>query len=292
MIICPNQNFAFVHIPKCAGTSVRSQILRCDPDYIEQARVGRHPALGTIDYGHIPLDQLRQYFPENYASVRDMDSFAVLRDPLARFGSALRQILWQYEKRPMTLIPYNELRETTLKMLDRVATEIDAPSAPYIFFMRQRRFVEDDGRLVTRYLIPLDLVPDFIGYLSRRTGTPMEAGARANQNVDLKVKGPVGKFAFGVNHVLRTTLPPGLHARIKDGALRLISTKRSAAEAAGILDMPEVQNFVAEYYVDDVRLYESVVAHRQEIRDGLVANRLARVRDHGMIDGLLAPCQT
>lgn len=282
MIICPTHSFVFVHIPKCAGTSVRVQVLRCDPDHIEQARVGRHPVLGTIDYGHIPLDQLRQYFPEHYASIRDMDSFAVLRDPLARFGSALRQVLWQYEKRPMTLIPYDDLRETTLRMLDRVAREIDMPSAPYIFFMRQGRFVEDEGRKITRYLIPLDLVPEFIGYLSRRTGIPMESGARANQNVDLRVKGPVGKIAFGVNHVLRTTLPPSLHAWIKGGALRLLSTNRSAAEAAGILDLPEVQDFVAEYYADDVRLYKSVVARRQEIREGLATDRLNHVRYHGV----------
>jgi hypothetical protein len=277
MIICPTHGFVFVHVPKCAGSSVRGQIEHCDPAHIAQARVGKHPVLGTIDYGHIPLDQLRVHFPEHYAAVRDLDAFAVVRDPLARFGSALRQVLWQYEKRPMTLIPPDELRDMTLRMLDNVAAEIDAPSHRFIFFMRQERFVFDEGRQLTRNLIPLDLVPDFIGYLSRRTGVSMETGARANQNVDLRVKGPVGKLAFGVNHVLRATLPRGLHAWIKDGALKVLSTKRSAAEATGILDLPELRDFVAAQYAGDIRLYESVMARHAEIRGGLASGLLDRV---------------
>jgi hypothetical protein len=277
MIICPTHGFVFVHIPKCAGSSVRGQMEHCDPAHVALARAGSHPVLGTIDYGHIPLDQLRLHFPEHYAAVRDLDAFAVIRDPLARFGSALRQVLWQYENRPMTLIPPDELREMTLRMLDRVAGEIDAPGHRFIFFMRQERFVFDEGRQITRNLIPLDLVPAFIGYLSRRTGVPMETGARANQNVDLRVKGPVGKLAFGVNHVLRATLPRGLHARIKDGALKVLSTKRSAAEAAGLLDLPELRDFVAEHYAGDIRLYEAVIARHAEIRDGLATNRLDHI---------------
>jgi hypothetical protein len=260
---------------------VRGQIQHCDPAHVSLARPGTHPVLGTIDYGHIPLDQLRQHFPEHYAAVRDLDAFAVVRDPLARFGSALRQVLWQYEQRPMTLIPAQELRETTLRMLDRVAAEIDAPSHPFIFFMRQERFVFDAGRQVTCNLIPLELVPEFIGYLSRRTGVPMQTGARANQNVDLRVKGPLGKLAFGVNHALRATLPRGLHARIKDGALRVLSTKRSAAEAAGVLDLPEVRDFVTAQYAGDIRLYDGVMARRDAIRDGLAGGQLGLVQGVG-----------
>jgi hypothetical protein len=289
MIICPTHGFVFVHIPKCAGSSVRGQIQYCDPAHISQARASSHPVLGTIDYGHIPLDQLRVHFPEHYAAVCDLDAFAVVRDPLARFGSALRQVLWQYENRPMTLIPPDELRETTLRMLDHVAAEINAPSHPFIFFMRQERFVYDEGRQLTRGLIPLDLVPEFIGYLSRRTGVPMETGARANQNVDLRVKGAVGKLAFGVNNVLRATLPRGLHSRIKDGALKVLSTKRSAAEAAGVLDLPEVRDFVAEHYVGDIALYESVMARHDEIRDGLLANRLDHVHGQNLLRAGTAP---
>lgn len=277
MIICPTQRFVFLHIPKCAGSSVRRQILGCDPDHIELGRVGRHEDLGRIDYGHIPLDLLRQHFPDYNTPVRNLDAFAILRDPYARFGSALRQVLWRYEKRHMTLIPPDELREMTLRMLDRVAVEIETPSHQLIFFIRQGRFVFDEGRQVAQHLIPLDLVPDFIAYLSRRTGTEMEPEARANQNVDLKVKGRLGALAFRANHLLWTMLPAGLHREIKTAALRVLSTDQSAAEAGGIQNLSEVRDFVTEYYAEDIRLYDTVMARRAEIAEGLAQNDLAQV---------------
>ncbi|MEJ6396208.1 hypothetical protein V8J82_23340 [Gymnodinialimonas sp. 2305UL16-5] len=274
MIICPGQGFVFVHIPKCAGSSIRRQILQVDPDHIELARSGTHPDLGQIDFGHIPLDQLRVHFPDHYAQIRALDSFAVVRDPLARFGSALRQVLWQYEQRPMTLIPPAELRETTLRILDQVAAEIDAPSAPFIFFMRQDRFILDGEDQVLRNLIPLDLVPDFIGYISRRTGVPMETEARANQNVDLRVKGGFGTLAYKVNDRLRSVLPVNVHTRLKDTALRVLATKKSAAEASGLLDMPELRAFVQDHYARDAAIYAAVSARKVALAQDLAQGHL------------------
>jgi hypothetical protein len=275
MIICPNQKFVFVHIPKCAGTSVRSQIVRCDADHISFGRVGRHDVLGTIDYGHIPLDHLRVHFPTEYAAVQQLDSFAIVRDPLARFGSALRQVIWQYEKRPMTLIPPQELREKTLNMLDQVAQEIDEPSHPFIFFARQSRFIFDGDARIVDHLIPLDMVPDFIGYLSRRTGTPMETGVRANQNVDLKVKGRLGQMAYRINGAMRKVLPRGLHDRIKDTALSVLSTKQSAAQASGLLDLAEVKDFVQTHYAQDVKIYHDVMQNRAELKHELTTDNMS-----------------
>lgn len=134
MIISPRHGFVFVHVPKCAGTSVRTQIATCDSAHVALAQTGMHPVLGHIDYGHIPLSQLREHFPTHYDYLERLDAFAVIRDPLSRFGSSLRQLLWQYEKTPMTMIPPNVLRERVLEVIGRVEDEIDAPSAPMIFF--------------------------------------------------------------------------------------------------------------------------------------------------------------
>ena len=198
MIISPKHQFVFVHIPKCAGTSVRTQLLKSDPGAIALGKLGNHPVLGAIDYGHIPLGQLGQHFPDHYRNLLDYTSFAVVRDPLERFGSALRQVLWQYEERPMTLIPVAELRAKTLEMLDRIAAEIDAPSAPFIFFARQESFIFDEGQQIVDHLIPLDLTGPFIAYMAERTGTPMDTGMRANQNVDLRYK-RLGGLAYQIN---------------------------------------------------------------------------------------------
>lgn len=265
MIISPLHRFVFVHVPKCAGTSVRTQIAACDPDHIAMALPGPHPELGRIDYGHVPLSQLRQHFPENYAYLRDLSSFAILRDPLSRFGSSLRQTLWRYEQKPMTLIEPEVLRARTLEIMDELAAEIDAPSARMIFFARQRDFVFDGTDRMVDHLVPIEDVGAFIAYLSQKTGTPMDADRRSNQNVDLRAKW-LGPLAFRVNGFLRERLPQGLHTRIKDAALGVLATRTSAAETSGVLDMPEVHEFVDTYYGEDLTLYRQAQTEAPQLR--------------------------
>ncbi|WP_265501161.1 sulfotransferase family 2 domain-containing protein [Paracoccus beibuensis] len=276
MIISPRHRFVFVHIPKCAGTSVRTQIVKCDPDHLSMGEVGRHPELGNIDFGHVPLPILRQHFPREYDYLERFTSYAVVRDPLERFGSSLRQMLWRYDQRPMTLIPAEELRQLTLKTLDEVADQLDNPSSKFIFFARQRDFIFDGDRRMVDHLIPMALVPDFIAHIGRITDTPMESDTRSNQNIELRFK-KIGGLAYRVNDMLRRTLPLDLHARIKDSALRLLSARKSAAEASGILDMPEVRTFVERHYDEDAQIYHQVMARSETLKAALQADNLLAV---------------
>lgn len=273
MIISPRHGFVFVHIPKCAGTSVRTQIVKCDPDHIAMAEVGTHPVLGSIDFGHVPLRMLRQHFPREYAFLERFTSYAVVRDPLERFGSSLRQMLWRYDQRPMTLIPPAELRDLTLKTLGELAGELDHPSSRFIFFARQRDFIWDEDRRIVDHLVPMSLVPDFIAHLGRITDTDLETGTRSNQNVELRFK-RIGGLAYRVNDLLRRSLPLDVHARIKDGALRLLSARKSAAEASGILEMEEVRAFVDTHYAEDARIHREVIARSEAIRAALQSDSL------------------
>lgn len=201
-------------------------------------------------------------------------SYALVRDPLERFGSSLRQMLWRYDQRPMTLIPASELRELTLKTLGDLAAELDHPSSKFIFFSRQRDFIYDEDRRMVDHLIPMSLVPDFIGHLGRITGTNLETGTRSNQNVELRFK-RIGGLAYRVNDMLRRNLPLDVHARIKNGALRLLSAKKSAAEASGILDMDEVRAFVETHYAEDARIHRDVTARTEAIRTALRTDALS-----------------
>jgi hypothetical protein len=273
MIISPRHGFVFVHIPKCAGTSVRTQIAACDPDHIALANPGNHPVLGRIDFGHVPLSLLREHFPEHYAYLERLPAFAVVRDPLTRFGSAFRQLLWQYERTPMTMIEPKVLRERILKSIDEVGAEIDAPSHKMIFFSRQSDFVFDDGRRLVDHLVPIENVGDFIAYLAVKTGAPMDPERRSNQNVDLRAKW-LGPAAFKVNDFLRRRLPQQWHARIKDAAVGLLATQKSAAETSGILDLPEVRDFVAETYKADFALYQIAQKEAPDLIAGFRSSRL------------------
>lgn len=258
MIISPQHHFALVHIPKCAGTSVRHQLRTTDEGHIFTGGPRRHDELGVIDYAHIPLATLRSYMPREYALLREYDSFALARDPLERFGSALRQLFWQYEKRPMTLIPVAEIRQTTLGLLDKIASEIDNPSSKFIFFARQSSFIFDQGKQVTDHVLPVSLVPQLLDYYSRRIGVVLDRDRYSNQNAKLRYK-KLGKIAYAMNSYVRSRLPPEMHARIKSMVLRLIAKPTNAAQASGVLDMPEIRAFVQDKYAGDIDIYARVM---------------------------------
>lgn len=229
-----------------------------------------HPALGPVDWGHVPLALLEEHFPDAWAALHAYDSFAVVRDPLSRAASALRQVFWQYDQRPMTLIPSGELKDLTQRTLEEVDAEMDRLAAGqlqllprrFIFFTPQCDFIELDGAQITRTLVPLSMVGDFLSYLARRTGAPLQANARANQNVDLRFK-RIGRVAYAVNDRLRRTLPTDLHMKIRDTALKLLARRRNAAESNGLLESSDLGDFVAKHYTRD-RAIVGAVSARQE----------------------------
>ncbi len=280
MIISPKHRFVFVHIPKCAGTSVRHQLRDCDPDHIFLGRPGDHPELGRIDYAHLTIAQLKAHFQQEYTALRDFDGFALVRDPLPRFGSALRQLLWQYEERPMTLIPPGELREMVLTRLEEIAEQIDEPSFKYVFFTRQCDYIFDGDEALVDHVIPTTLVPDLLDYFSKRTGVALDRERRSNQNVELRFKG-IGGLAYGANRLARRVLPLELHSRLKNLAIGLVAKKESAAQASGLLDLPEVRAFVDEHYARDQDLYRAVMAQEERLRKDLRSGQLSAALPEG-----------
>lgn len=261
MILCPTYGFAFVHVPKCAGSSVRRQIETCDLENTVFGRVGRHPVLGKIDYGHIPLSVLREHFTDAYAFLMGNDCYAVVRDPLARFGSAVRQTLWAYHKKPMTLYSKQELREETARIMDDVAKDIDALPYRLTFFQRQGDFIRDRDQTVVKNVYAIEHVDQLLEEIGARVGRRLDLRMRANQNVSLRYKS-IGGIAYRVNDLLFRYAPGGLHKTIKQAALPFLARKQDAAAESGLLDLPEVCAFVSEHYAADDEIYREALAAR------------------------------
>src|SRR5215469_2320355 len=93
MIIDDEHRVAFVHIPKCGGTSVRRQLAALDScrGFFYDRR--DHDALGRLDYCHIPLAFLAAHFRDAFDKVAAYSAFALVRDPHSRFVSATFQRL-------------------------------------------------------------------------------------------------------------------------------------------------------------------------------------------------------
>lgn len=97
MIISTTYELAFLHIPKCAGTSIRSMIASADPDRFQQWGwnwLPRHQRYG--DTAHMPLIDLA---PNLLDQVRRFRAITVVRDPLDRFYSSVEQHFSQHKYR-------------------------------------------------------------------------------------------------------------------------------------------------------------------------------------------------
>jgi hypothetical protein len=93
-IICDARRFAFIHIPKTAGTTISRQLksaLPHDPAFAEGWTA--HPELGNFYNDHRTLRQISLTAPDTLEKIRDFDAVAVCREPLSRFQSAIGQYL-------------------------------------------------------------------------------------------------------------------------------------------------------------------------------------------------------
>ena len=121
MIVSDRHKFAFIHIPKCAGTTVRNRITPYDDlGGAHHERVEDHPVLGPTDFVHLPLYTLRDHFPEEFDKVRRYWSFAVLRNPKSRFFSAVAQRVRMYRGNGVQLRQLSE---------EQIVEEIEAAMA-------------------------------------------------------------------------------------------------------------------------------------------------------------------
>lgn len=258
MIISDRHRLAFVHIPKCAGSSVRRQIAAFDDAGGAFADVRPHDGLGWIDHGHIPLAVLQSHFPEVLEKLRAYTTYALIRDPLARFGSALRQTLHFYEGRTPAEMSAAELRGHTERLIARLRAG-EAPLDPkLIFFARQTDFVDLDGERIADRLFPVERTADLIRELSQRLGTPLDPERRANRDLSFRLPALV-RPAYALNALFFRHAPPWLHERIKRAVVPLLTRGTSATRQLGLTEDRTVRDFVADHYAADIRLHRSLV---------------------------------
>src|SRR6185503_15431882 len=91
MVICDGLQLAFIHIPKCAGTSIRRALAPFDSTRLDG--YFDFPDGGRQHLHHLPLAVVKRHLPEIFTRIERYESYAVLREPRERFASALLQYL-------------------------------------------------------------------------------------------------------------------------------------------------------------------------------------------------------
>lgn len=260
MIISDTHRLAFIHIPKCAGTTVKRRLQPLDDTggcYTD--RVDDHPVLGRIDYVHLPLAVLREHFPDDYRKVRDYRSVAVIRDPLQRFPSSLAQRLRWYKGKPIERLGRREIRRELDRVIDFLSRHRDSKPLPpdYVHFQRQCDYVFDRGEQVVQGLYSTERLDALYRDLADILGPAPAAsvdGAPLNRTVAYR-NDALRLFAGPLRPLWRRLIAPWFSPDIRRRVRRAVYAS-SLPAVDEVFDSAFVRDFASSYYAADFALFQ------------------------------------
>jgi hypothetical protein len=282
MMYAPRDGLFFVHIPKCAGTSMRRLLapLAALPREALAADLGvpvetvpeeganlayDHPAIGPIKLDHIPLPLLRDHFPAVWAQFASATSFAIIREPRARFVSALLHRLLEFDKIDVRVVEPDRVTRAA----ETVCTEL-AGAGVYAgltcnHFVRQSDYVDLDGtRRVTR-LFALENLNAATRWLGEEFGVGAE-----EERAERTAIQPRGWFRHVLRYgrpVYRALAPDALRRRLFPIWSRNAALFAPAASAYDDLALPpSVESFIRTHYAADFDLHAETVAGAAPMR--------------------------
>lgn len=260
MILCDDRRFAFIHVPKCAGTSVRRALAPLDSTGEAFFTIVDHPRMGPVHLAHLTMADLALHYPETFARVRRYRSMAILRDPLERFYSALFQRLREFRH-----VPQSDLTPTVIKAeAERVIGHLDGKSGrldlEHVHFTRQSEFVEIDGQRIVSDLFAVDDMDSAVAHVLSLTGVDI-ADQRENRTTALRFAAlrPLQKaFRGPYSRLVPAELRDKIRQRMTAAGLYAPVAKDRFVEPGGVVDQ-----FVRHHYDRDFQLLAEVGAARR-----------------------------
>jgi hypothetical protein len=252
MIISDDHRLAFVHIPKCAGVSVKQPLRQIDSTAGFYSRIADHPELGRIHYAHIVLRDLARYFPEDFRKVADYRTFAVVRDPVPRFLSALSQRMREFKQIAQSQITAERIEleaEAVIRLLER---EPDRLGLELVHFNRQIDYVDLDGRRYIDDLFAIEKIGALTRYVAERTGIDVTE-ERKNRSTELRfarlrpiVRALRRPYAAAIPYRWRAAM----RARLVAAGVYRDVDKQALLPRGG-----RIEGFVRAYYAADFELH-------------------------------------
>lgn len=255
MILSDAHRLAFVHIPKCAGVSIKQPLRALDSTQGRYSRIGEHPQLGRIHFAHIPLADFAEHFPEDWAKLRTYRSFAVLRDPRERFLSAMFQRLREFRganQSDITPARVEQEAEGVIAYLESAPERLDLE---HVHFNRQYDFVFRGEERIVQDLFAIEDMAAITAFVAERTGIAI-AEERKNLSTELRFGAlrPVVRllrqpYAALVPYAARNRL----RAKMTRAGLYGHATRQPMIPAGGRID-----GFIRTYYARDFELHAAV----------------------------------
>lgn len=253
MIISKAHDFGFVHIPKNAGSTIRHQLRDRDDFDGRFYRTIEHPALGPVNGNHLPLRVLAEHFPAEFAALRDVTSYTVLRAPMDRFVSGVAQLVRDRGGEPGEESA-EALRAAAHGAIDHMEAHPDLPDFAHTLFIRQRDYVLLDGARVVDRSYPMERLDALFDAFEADHGLVLQRDSVWNPTVTYRFPA-LTESLKAMKDVARKVLPVGAYARLRDIGIGLLTTKGVPKLNETLEADARVRDFVAGFYGEDAALH-------------------------------------
>lgn len=256
MIISKAHNFGFIHIPKCAGSTIRQQLRDLDDAGGKFYHTMTVEGLGFINGNHVPLKVLAQYFPEDFAALQGVTSYAITREPLDRFVSSVAQALRRDGVEPGDLSPA-QLLEKAGEIMDDLSRHAGRLETRHTIFFPQIDYVDLDGVRMIDHIFPMERIDQLFGRLEAVHGLTLERDQVWNPTVTYRMpamRGPLNRL----KDAARARLPVKTYGLLRDLGVRAFTTKGVPKLTDTLRGAEAVNSFVETFYREDIRLYSEL----------------------------------
>ena len=254
MIVSDRLRFVFVHIPKCAGTSVRVSIAQfhdADPRYLKA--IVNDPVHGMIDYRHMPLSLISAIAPEILDRLKTYTTYAIVRDPMQRFQSAMAQRAKMYLGKEFAQMSSEEISAEIDRVISYLRSVPQTNSPDFIHFSRQSDFVYLDGERLVHKIYPVERLDLFAASIGRLVGEGAVPIGHDNRTTIFRYP-QAKRFAMIGRDLSRRLMPEVLHDKVRRSARRVLMKPKDQ------LVLPEFEtkrviDFIKTHYSADFDIY-------------------------------------
>lgn len=267
LIISDRHKFAFVHIPKCAGTSVRNALRDLNDPSLKRMFFD-HETLGKLHFTHLPLWLLREHFPDIFDRLCAYTSFAYTRDPMERFGSAVMQHSREFLGYASADITSTILVDTAAETIRFLTAHPKSTDHRFVHFTPQIDFVELDGECIVDNIDPVGDFSRLNHFLSDHGLNTIKETTRDNATVEPGSES-LKSILNNLRPIYRKLLPPKVKTAIW---LKLIDAGVYRPRVDGYAPLrqnKEIASFVYDFYGQDFELFERVSTASKESRHTL-----------------------
>jgi len=271
MIISDQHKYVFIHIPKCAGTSLKQHFEIYEDAWnvsgIWKRNHPEYPELGILDHAHIPLFTLKDFFKDEYEKLNSYRTFAVIRDPYKRFPSSMAQRLNMHCGTQIQYLTKKEIIQevdSTINFLAKNSTKNTQLPVEYIHFQRQVDYIYLNGNKIIDSVFTIDNLDILLDQFYEYIGCEMpsnEKSKKNNQSIVFKndilrqtIEAVRPFTQFAINH-----MPKNLKEKLRS-KVYVPSAKRHA----DIFQSSAVTDFIKDYYKDDIKLVEQQQSEESE----------------------------